>query len=564
MLVEIYCDKFKTGGKDGKVRPAIVFHEGLNAVIGDEDRSNSIGKSTLLMIIDFVFGGKDYINKCLAVHQNVGEHNICFTMKFNNTEYSFMRNTVKYDEVVKCNRQYVPYEDQEPMAIDDYTVFLGEMYGLKFEGLTWRGLMSKHIRVFGRDTMDASRPLQEAKDEKVADQIKRYLKQFERYTIVEKQINQAKVAEDEKEAFRKSVAFNHIRMAKNDTEYKANEAKAADLQIKENDLAENSSKGLLDLSSMQAQQLSELNSSLISYTRQRAKVQTQLNSLRREMTEGKKTFKRSYSDLEKFFPGTDFKAIAEIEKFHQGLSKVLQDEFKESEADLAAAYVMLGNEIVKIKEQIAEIKNVPNVTQAVLKEYALITTELNNLQAANENYKTFDQLKKTANDYAETRNKVIASQLSDIQSIVNDKMKDITVEIVRDKNLIPPKLQLEKMNSYSFETKGDDGSGAGQRGLITFDLANMKVSNIPFLVHDADLMDPIEKPTLTSLIKYYDSLKHQNKQAFVSFRSYEFYAEEIRPTIEKCKVIQLEANGQELFGWAWNKETQSGEEKDDE
>lgn len=557
MLVEIYCDKFKTGGKDGEVRPPITFHEGLNAVIGDEDRSNSIGKSTLLMIIDFVFGGNDYITKCTAVQDNVKEHNICFTLRFEGLEYSFMRNTVKYNEVIKCNRQYIPLKDEDPMMIDEYTAFLGKMYGMQFEGLTWRGLMSKHIRVHGRDTMDASRPLQEAKDGRQSDDIKRYLKQFERYAIVEKQINQAKVAEDEKEAFRKSVSFNHIRMASGDKEYKANETKIAELQIKENELAENSSKGLLDLNSMQAQRLSELNSNLISYSRQRARVQSQLNSLRREMIEGKKTFKRSYSDLEKFFLGIEFKAIAEIDKFHQGLSKVLQDEFKESEADLATTYVMLGNEITKIKEQIAEIKNIPNVTQAVLNEYARITTELNNLQAANENYKTFDELKKTAKNYAETRDKIIARQLSEIQDIVNKKMKEITTQIVRDKKLISPVLQLEKMKSYSFETKGDDGSGAGQRGLITFDLANMEVSNIPFIVHDADLMDPVEKPVLTELIKYYDSVKNQKRQAFVSFRSYEFYAEEIRPTIEKCKVIQLEANGQELFGWAWNKEKEN-------
>lgn len=273
--------------------------------------------------------------------------------------------------------------------------------------------------------------------------------------------------------------------------------------------------------------------------------------------EGKKTFKRSYSDLEKFFPGVEFKTIAEIEKFHQVLSKVLQDEFKESEADLATTYIMLGNEIAKIKEQIAKIKNIPNVTQAVLKEYARITTELNNLQAANENYKTFNGLKKTAKDYANARDEIIVKQLSEIQDIVNNKMKEITTQIVRDKKLISPALHLEKISSYSFDTKGDDGSGAGQRGLITFDLANMEVSDIPFVIHDADLMDPVEKPILTELIKYYDSVKNQKKQAFVSFRSYEFYAEEIRPTIEKCKVIQLEANGQELFGWAWNKEKEN-------
>lgn len=192
------------------------------------------------------------------------------------------------------------------------------------------------------------------------------------------------------------------------------------------------------------------------------------------LLEGKKTFKRSYSDLKKFFSGIDFKAIAEIDKFHQGLSKVLQDEFKESEADRLTTYIMLSNEITKTKEQIAEIKNIPNVTEAVLKEYARITTELNNLQAANENYKTLDRLKKTAKDYAETRNEIIARQLLEIQDIVNKKMKEITTQIVRDKKLISLVLQLKKMKSYSIETKGDDGSGAGQRGLITFDLANRK------------------------------------------------------------------------------------------
>lgn len=217
------------------------------------------------------------------------------------------------------------------------------------------------------------------------------------------------------------MAFDHIRMAKTEKEYNENEVKAAELEAQETELAENSSKGLLDLSGMKAQQINELNAQLITYTRQRARVQTQLNSLRREMVEGKKTFKRSYSDLERFFPGVEFKEIGDIEQFHQSLSKVLSAEFKESEKDLATAYIMLGNEILKIKEQIAAIKTIPNVTQAVLKEYARITTELNNLRSANANFKTYDQLKKTAKAYSETRDEVIAAQLSDIQDSINQK-----------------------------------------------------------------------------------------------------------------------------------------------
>lgn len=561
MLIEVYCDKFKTGGKDGIVRPAISFHEGLNAVIGDNNRSNSIGKSTLLMIIDFVFGGDDYIHKCAAVHENVGEHTIFFTLEFKGNTYSFGRNNIKHQELTKCDRQYNPIEGADPIKLDDYKEWLSKMYEVDIEGLTWRGVMSKFIRVYNRDTMDASRPLQTAKDGKVVDDIKRCLKQFGKYSIVEKQITQAKVAEDEKEAFRKSVAFDHIRMAKTEKEYNENEVKAAELEAQETELAENSSKGLLDLSGMKAQQINELNAQLITYTRQRARVQTQLNSLRREMVEGKKTFKRSYSDLERFFPGVEFKEIGDIEQFHQSLSKVLSAEFKESEKDLATAYIMLGNEILKIKEQIAAIKTIPNVTQAVLKEYARITTELNNLRSANANFKTYDQLKKTAKAYSETRDEVIAAQLSDIQDSINQKMKEITARIVRDAHLIPPRLELTKLNAYSFETKGDGGSGAALRGLITFDLANMDLSNIPFVVHDADLMDPIEKPTLTELIKEYDSVKKYGRQVFVSFRSYEFYAKEARPILKSCRVIELEAKGKELFGWAWNKEKDNGSEE---
>lgn len=48
MLKKIYCEKF--------LQKEILFHSGLNAVVGDDVASNSIGKSTMLMIIDFVFG----------------------------------------------------------------------------------------------------------------------------------------------------------------------------------------------------------------------------------------------------------------------------------------------------------------------------------------------------------------------------------------------------------------------------------------------------------------------------------------------------------------------------
>lgn len=558
MLVRVQCDKFVANGKK---RPAIEFHEGLNAILGDEDRSNSIGKSTLLMILDFVFGGEDYVKKCQDVQENVLEHTINFTFMFDGQEYHFARNTVDYMSVTKCDKDFRPIEGADKMHIDEFRDFLAEKYAVNTEGLSWRGAMSKFIRVYKRETMDEERPLQAAKQENVKDAIKKYMQQFGKYNVVDAQIKQADKAADERDAFRKTQQYEHIRAAKNQKEYDENEEKAAELEIQEQQLAENSSKGLLDLDSMQAQRLSELNEMLINYRRQRAKVQTQLNSLRREMTEGKKSFKKTFTELEKYFPQEEFKALTEVEQFHQSLAKVLTTEFKETEKDLATAYVLLGNEIVSIKEQIAEVKSVPNVTQAVLREYARITTELNNLREANKNFNTFEQLKKTAAEYAETRDEVIATQLSDIETVVNKKMREITARIVKNDIQRPPTLRLEKLGKYSFSTRDDGGSGAQFRGLITFDLANMEVSNIPFIVHDSDLLDPIEKPALTEIIREYDAVGKRGQQTFVSFRSLDFYAEEAQPLIKKRKVIELSGNGNQLFGRGWNKEPLKEEEK---
>ena len=197
MLVEIQCDKFT---KHGKTRDPIRFHEGLNAILGDDNGSNSIGKSTFLMVLDFVFGGTDYVKKCVDVQENVLAHTINFTFDFEGKLYHFARNTIDYNKVVACDEEYTPIENKKPLSLQDYWVFLCEHYGLKADGVTWRGAVSRFIRVYKRDTLDEERPLRSSKDEKTSDAIKNYMRLFDRYSAVEAQIKQAADAEDEKEA----------------------------------------------------------------------------------------------------------------------------------------------------------------------------------------------------------------------------------------------------------------------------------------------------------------------------------------------------------------------------
>lgn len=554
MLVEVRCDKFIS---NGKVRDPIHFHAGLNAVLGDDNGSNSIGKSTFLMILDFVFGGTDYVKKCVDVQESVKEHTICFTFDFGGQKYYFSRNTVDYNNIVKCDSKYQPLMDEEPLSLQKYGEFLCEKYALSAEGTTWRGAVARFIRVYKRDTLDEERPLRSSKDEKAADAIKGYMRLFDRYSSVEAQIKQATTAEDEKEAFRKSTQeYNHVRAAKNDKEKEANETRIAELEHQEQDLIDNSSRGLLDLDSMTAQRLSELNELLINYRRQRALIQTQLNSVRRDMTGERRSFKRTFTELERFFPNEEFRTLEQIESFHQKLTKILEQEFAETEKNLATTYTLLGNEIAAIQEQITEIKNVPNVSQAILREFAQITTELNNLRRANENYDELQRLKKVAADYAETRDAVIADELLNIETTINQQMRSISLEILGDATHMPPILRLEKLNKYTFRTPNDGGTGAQYRGLITFDLANMAVAPVPFVVHDSVLLKNIERTVFSAIIKVYDAQKWQGKQVFMAYDTLDAYDKETRELIEKNAVLHLSPEGNELFGWAWNKEGQ--------
>lgn len=62
------------------------------------------------------------------------------------------------------------------MTVDDYCAFGAKKYGTEVEvGLKWRGIVALYIRVWKRDTLDESRPIRAAKDEKAEYAIKKYM-----------------------------------------------------------------------------------------------------------------------------------------------------------------------------------------------------------------------------------------------------------------------------------------------------------------------------------------------------------------------------------------------------
>ena len=195
-----------------------------------------------------------------------------------------------------------------------------------------------------------------------------------------------------------------------------------------------------------------------------------------------------------------------------------------------------------------------HLSQAILKEFAQLSTELNNFREANHNYDELERLKAMAADYAKTRDTVTQEQLLTIESAINQNMREISLDILRDATHLPPILRLEKLNKYTFNTPNDGGTGAQYRGLINFDLANMLAAPIPFVVHDSILLKNIDKPVFSEIVRVYEKQKEHGKQVFLVYDTLASYDAGAQRILEKNAVLRLSPAGNELFGWAWNKE----------
>ncbi len=382
MLIEVMCDNFLSFGKP---RGKIIIKPGLNTIMGTDVGSNSIGKSTFLMIIDFVFGGNDYVEKLTEVQTEVGEHTICFAFKFKDGIHYFSRSSVNYKYVQKCDSNYQPVENGT-ITLERFCDFLQEHYDMKLESLTFRNAVGRCIRVYKRETLDVEFPLQEAKKEKLADGIKGLLKLTDLYSGVAAQAKATELAKEKHSTFKKAQTFAYIPSVKNQTEFRNNADRIEELIARAEELAEKSAGGILTLDTIQADKVAELQQRLKELKRQKRTLNAQLKAIQSDRDLGGKSFVRSYDELQRFFPNVDIQRIEAIEGFHKKLSGILKTEFTEAVKQLQTTLNMIEAEIKRIEDEISDISKTTTLSKAVLEEYATISKELKTLQQANENY----------------------------------------------------------------------------------------------------------------------------------------------------------------------------------
>lgn len=137
MLKEIQCPLFN--------RAKITFHQGLNIILGDDDAKNSIGKSTALMIIDFVHGGDSFLKDEAGAIKTLGHHYYNFSFVFAKQNYFFSRSTDASDVVYTCNNMYTRLDT---LPVEDYRRKLKAFYGLTSLESSFRSIVSPFARIW--------------------------------------------------------------------------------------------------------------------------------------------------------------------------------------------------------------------------------------------------------------------------------------------------------------------------------------------------------------------------------------------------------------------------------
>lgn len=544
MLIELDCNQFKETAPH-----PIQFAPGLNIILGTDDATNSIGKSTSLMILDFVFGGDDYLGLSKDVRHHIGEHSFRFAFSFNGEIYRYMRGTAKPNEVSVCDEYY---HVEKTMPLKDYRNMLSCAYGLSEIGISWREAVSGTFRIWQRDNDKPTLPLSTHRTDTHLSGIKRLLALFGKLTIIQDALNREEEAKAAVDAAKVAHSLYNWNIASNKKEYDDNERRIQELEAQLEDIQH--SFGMSkpsELSEQQIKLVAELKREQTPLYRKRTILMNQLSALKsNKEAGGRRRSTTDFEELKEFIPELDADYLEKIEHFHDKIKTLVIKQVK-SEIDAATEKLaMVQKQLEHIDEQIMKITTAPNITIAGAETYANIKAELAKLCGSNLSYRTrenYKQVLKSAQESLEQNSKLL---LAAIENEINAYLDEVDGGFTDNKRN-PPKLMLKKIDSYAYAIADDTGTGSGFRSLLSFDLALLEHSRLPVIIEDSFLFKQIENAAVERIIAHYSTI--EDKQIFIALDEIDKYKPEAQELIRSHTRLHLASGKEALFAEEWGK-----------
>ncbi|HEM2549288.1 TPA: DUF2326 domain-containing protein [Streptococcus suis] len=551
MLIEMWSPVFK---KNGQTREPVRFHPGLNVIMGMDLADNSIGKSSSLLVIDFIFGGNSY-QKSIAV-KKLGDHPIYFCFQFEKKFY-FSRNTATPDIITYCNDDYSP--TGETMPLENFLNKLKKRYHLDSPELSFRLAMSGFFRIAGKNNQNTDFPLQVYSSQKSSESITTLIQLFNLYDNIARYKERLKDKSDQLTTFRNARKYAFIsNLVGGKKQFEANVSEIKRLEY--------------DLSHLQDTHQDKIDSDDIEKNQQKIQLRNTKLELENSLRDKQRRLKlldisiefglyptdSDLTELQRYFPDTNLKKLYEVEAYHKKLATILDSEFSTERETLSLEIEGLESQLTVLNRELQELGSIPNLTNEFLENYSKLTVIINALKEQNGAYLKESALSKEKSEADSDLKRSTEDILIELEGKINTKMREFNNVLYPDIRKAP-QINLKAHNSYSFYTPDDDGTGTKFKGMILFDLTMLYLTNLPALAHDSLLLSNISYQATEALLKLYDRSKSLNKQVFLAFDKASSFSPEANKLLSENTVLRLSSNGNELYGISWNKGENSDE-----
>lgn len=554
MLYEIECEKFAKKVNGQLVpRGRIQLREGLNTVLGDKAAQNSIGKSTFLLVIDFCFGGDDYINpKICKAKEMLHSHTINFAFKFGNRIDYFCRSTKTPSEIGICDSDY---KVQRTQTLKEFKDYLLEAYGITTPSISFREMVGRFLRIYGRENYAERYPLKYG-DVKAEASIETLEKMFNVFAFIEEykrvyddKSKRTKIRED---ATKLGEMTN---VAKTKKEYSANEKEIEHLRTELQKLLDKEDAKLSQEETDNLDKASEIKGQLTVLKRRRSRLVSQLNAVKANMSGGLVPVEEDLSELSEFFPDVDVQKLSQIEHFHDRMQHILSQEMGDEIAQLQILIDAVSTEMTRLQESQRKLGVPVTVSKKFMDQVVDLQRQIDILTAKNKAYDKTAKLKTEKKDAKNQLEDVRETQLQVVETSINQEMTRLNDYIYGGERYAPT-IKFGNSRSgkptYDFWTENDTGAGTNFKGLIIFDLALLRLTELPVIAHDSNIFKNIADLPIDKIMELYNQSK---KQIFIAFDKEDAFYDVTRKIVHSTKVIELYENGGELFGWSWAKKT---------
>lgn len=546
MLKEIYSDKLIT-----KERPngLITFHKGLNVILGSKVGTTSIGKSITLLLIDFAFGGNTYSSSSAV--KELGNHTIYFTFSFNGNEYNFARSTKDSNNVtwLDKNRNIIKIDNK-----DNFISWLTINYNLNLPNLKFRNTISRFFRIYGKSNYSEIRPLQTRNGtESQKDALDILISLFNKHEEIHVFKEQEKLAESKISAYKAARKFEFVPSSVDGMKkYKANIDEIAYLQKNKTSLELSHNEKVNKDEINKANHTNSLKVMLSDARRILNRKKNELHLIDINISQGVYPTEADLKSLSEFFPNVNLKKLIDIERFHNKIQTILENELTTAKSKIEEEIKPLQEAVETIQKQIEEIKPSMAFSQEFLSAYTQIDRRIHKLEDENEAFTTKNRLDKEKTQASNRLKEHTRIILNEIQHKINTQLVEISRYVSSGLDN-PPDFIIKEYNSYSFETPHDTGTGTNYKGMLYYDLSILKLTPLPAIAHDSLLFPFISDEHICKLLQLYAA--EEEKQIFIAFDHEGKYGSETNNLLRKYMILKLDAGEKALYGRQWGRKT---------